>query len=126
MKLRNPLAQVRGLGSAKEGSGDWWKQRLTAVLLLPLSIWFLFAVAGLMVSDYADARFFLLQPWNGFLMMAFILTLIYHAMLGLQVIIEDYIHLRWLEIVLLITLKLASFLVALGSIYSLLRIVMGV
>lgn len=126
MKLRNPLAEVRGLGSAKEGPGDWWNQRLTAVLLLPLSIWFLFAVAELMVSDYADARFFLLQPWNAFLMMAFILTLIYHAMLGLQVIIEDYIHLRWLEVFLLVALKLASFLLALGSIYSLLRIVMGV
>ncbi len=125
MSLRDPLARVRGLGSAREGVGHWWAQRLSAILLVPLSIWFLVSASALVGAEYADARVFLAQPMNAFLMMAFVLTLLYHGMLGIQVVIEDYIHQRALELGLLIFVKLAAFLCALGTVYALIRITLG-
>lgn len=125
MSLRDPLARVRGLGSAREGVGHWWAQRLSAILLVPLSIWFLVSASALVGAEYADARVFLAQPLNAFLMMAFVLTLLYHGMLGIQVVIEDYIHQRALELGLLIFVKLAAFLCALGTVYALIRITLG-
>jgi succinate dehydrogenase / fumarate reductase, membrane anchor subunit len=125
MSLRDPLAKVRGLGSAREGVAHWWAQRLTAVLLIPLSIWFLCCVARFVGADYPDARVFLAQPLNAFLLMAFVVTLLYHGMLGVQVVIEDYIHTRALELGLQILVKLIVFLCALGTVYALIRITLG-
>lgn len=125
MSFQHPLAKVRGLGSAREGVAHWWAQRLTAILLVPLSIWFLWSVAPMVGAGYPDARVFLAQPLNAFLLMAFVLTLLYHGMLGLQVVIEDYIHQRALELSLQIVVKLAAFLCALGTVYALIRITLG-
>jgi succinate dehydrogenase / fumarate reductase, membrane anchor subunit len=125
MSLRHPLAKVRGLGSAREGVAHWWAQRLSAVLLIPLSIWFLCSVATFVGAGYPDARVFLAQPLNAFLLMAFVLTLLYHGMLGVQVVIEDYIHTRALELGLQIIVKLTVFLCALGTVYALIRITLG-
>jgi succinate dehydrogenase / fumarate reductase, membrane anchor subunit len=125
MSLRDPLARVRGHGSAKEGVAHWWAQRLSAILLIPLSIWFLYSAARMVGADYGDARVYLAQPLNAFLMMAFVLTLLYHGMLGIQVVVEDYIHQRALELGLQIVVKLAAFLCALGTVYALIRITLG-
>jgi succinate dehydrogenase / fumarate reductase membrane anchor subunit len=125
VSLRHPLAKVRGLGSAREGVAHWWAQRLTAVLLIPLSIWFISCAAAFVGADYADARVYLAQPLNAFLLMAFVLTLLYHGMLGLQVVIEDYIHQRALELGLQMVVKLSAFLCALGTVYALIRITLG-
>ena len=125
MSLRDPLARVRGLGSAREGVTHWWMQRLSAVLLIRLSVWFLLCVAPLVGAEYADARVYLAQPFNAFLMMAFVLTLLYHGMLGIQVVVEDYVHTRALELGLQIVVKLAAFLCALGTVYALIRITLG-
>jgi succinate dehydrogenase / fumarate reductase membrane anchor subunit len=125
MSLRDPLARVRGLGSAREGVAHWWMQRLSAVLLIPLSIWFLCCVAPLVGAEYGDARVYLAQPLNAFLMMAFVLTLLYHGMLGIQVVVEDYVHTRAVELGLQIVVKLAAFLCALGTVYALIRITLG-
>lgn len=125
MSLRDPLAQARGLGSAKDGTGHWWAQRVSSVMLLPLTLWFLFAAAALLRADYADARVYLAQPLNAFLLLAFLLAALYHAWLGLQVVIEDYVHIRAVEISLLLGVRLLAFFAALGAAFCLLRITMG-
>jgi succinate dehydrogenase / fumarate reductase, membrane anchor subunit len=125
MSLRDPLARVRGHGSAREGVAHWWAQRLSAVMLLPLCLWFLICVAPMLLADYPDARVYLAQPLNAFLLMALVLSVLYHGMLGLQVVIEDYIHTRALELGLQIVVKLGAFLCALGTVYALIRITLG-
>lgn len=125
MSLRTPLGRVRGLGSAKDGTNHWLAQRVSAVLLAPLSIWFLVCLWPVLGQNYADARVYLAQPMHAFLLLAFLLTLIYHALLGVQVVIEDYIHTRWLEVSLQVAIKLIAFLAALATAFALIRIVLG-
>ena len=125
MSLRHPLAAVRGMGSAKEGTHHWIVQRLTAVALLPLTAWFLIVALATLSSGYADARSFIAQPWNGVLMAALVLCAFYHAALGLQVVVEDYVHTRWLEVALQIGIKLLSFVAALASLLAIVRITLG-
>lgn len=125
MSLRTPLARVRGLGSAKDGTMHWWMQRVTAVLLVPLSLWLMFCALPMLGAGYADARVWLAQPLNAFLILALALTVIYHALLGVQVVIEDYIHTRWVEIVLLTAIRLLAFLAALATALAVVRIAVG-
>lgn len=125
MSLRTPLSQVRGLGSAKDGTSHWWMQRVTAVLLAPLSIWFMLCALPLLVADYADARVWLAQPLNAFLLLALVLAALYHALLGVQVVIEDYIHTRWVEVTLLTMIRLIAFLAALATSLAIVRIAVG-
>jgi succinate dehydrogenase / fumarate reductase membrane anchor subunit len=125
MSLRHPLAAVRGLGSAKEGTHHWIVQRITAVALMPLTVWFFVAALGTLAGSYADARSFLAQPWNGVLMAAFVLCLFYHAALGLQVVVEDYVHTRGLEVAMQIGIKLISVFAALASLLAIVRISLG-
>jgi succinate dehydrogenase / fumarate reductase membrane anchor subunit len=117
MSLRDPLAVARGLGSAKDGTGHWWTQRLTAVALLLLSPWF-----ALIGSDQATTRAALAQPFTASLLLAFIVSLFWHAQLGMQVIIEDYVH-GWLEVALQVAVKFAYTLATLASALALGRIV---
>jgi len=124
MTLRNPLAVARGLGSAKEGTGHFIAQRLTAVALVPLSIWFIWSALGHFGAGYADARSFVAQPLNASLMAAFVMMLFYHAQLGLQVVLEDYVH-GWLELTAQVLVKLACFFAALVSLLAIVRISLG-
>ena len=125
MKLRTPLGLVRGLGSAKSGTEHWWLQRVTAVALIPLSLWFIVAVLGLAGAPYAEASAWLASPLNATLTMAFVLAVFWHALLGLQVVIEDYVHCEPIKIVALVALRLAIFLLALLAGMSILRIFLG-
>jgi succinate dehydrogenase / fumarate reductase membrane anchor subunit len=125
MSLRHPLAAVRGLGSAKEGTHHWIVQRISAVALLPLTAWFFIVALGTMASGYADARSFIAQPWNSVLMAALVLSAFYHAALGLQVVVEDYVHTRWLEVALQIGIKLVCLAAALASLLAIVRITLG-
>jgi succinate dehydrogenase / fumarate reductase membrane anchor subunit len=93
-RLRHPWAVARGLGSAKEGVAHWWAQRVSAVALLFLVPWFVVTAVSLIGADHANARAFLAEPLNATLMLAFVLAVMWHARLGLQVVIEDYIHTR--------------------------------
>ena len=121
MSLRHPLAIARGLGSAKDGVGHWWLQRLTAMALLLLSPWFGWLVLGLMGADHFTVRQTLAQPLNASLLLAFVLSLFWHAQLGLQVVIEDYVH-GWLEIALQVAVKFACAFGALASVIAIGRI----
>ncbi|MFO0394469.1 MAG: succinate dehydrogenase, hydrophobic membrane anchor protein, partial [Lysobacteraceae bacterium] len=91
-RLRHPWAVARGLGSAKEGVAHWWAQRVSAAALLFLLPWLVITAVSLIGLDHANARAFLAEPMNATLMLAFVLAVTWHARLGLQVVIEDYIH----------------------------------
>ena len=88
--LRSPLSKVKGLGSAKEGTTHFWHQRLTALLLIPLVLWIGFSLAALPV-DHATLIAWIQQPLNTVLLVMLVLSTFYHAQMGLQVIIEDYV-----------------------------------
>ncbi|GLQ45481.1 succinate dehydrogenase membrane anchor subunit [Dyella lipolytica] len=123
--LRNPLKRARGLGSAQSGVGHWWTQRVTAAGLVLLGIWFVVLVLGLLHADYATARAAVAKPWNAVLLVAFLITAFWHAVLGLQVVIEDYVHTRWKEIFLLVAIKFLAVLGALAGALAVLRIALG-
>ncbi|MFA6985188.1 MAG: succinate dehydrogenase, hydrophobic membrane anchor protein [Arenimonas sp.] len=122
MNLRDPLAIARGLGSAKDGTQHWWVQRLTAVALLLLTPWFVWQVLGLIGADQYAVRETLGQPLNATLLLAYVLSMFWHAQLGMQVVIEDYVH-GWFEIALQITVKFAFAFGALASALAIGRIV---
>lgn len=108
MSLQSPLARVLGLGSAKEGVEHWWWQRLTAVALVPLGLWFAVAVIALVGADHGTAREWVTRPLNVVLLIAFSASLLHHAQLGLQVVIEDYIHHEPVKLILLLAVKFAA------------------
>ena len=123
--LQNPLKRARGLGSAQFGVSHWWTQRVTAVGLILLGLWFVILVLGLLHADYATARATVAKPWNAVLLVAFIVTAFWHAVLGLQVVIEDYVHTRWKEIFLMVAIKFLAVLGALAGALAVLRIALG-
>jgi succinate dehydrogenase / fumarate reductase, membrane anchor subunit len=123
--LRNPLKRARGLGSAQFGVGHWWTQRVTAAGLILLGLWFVVLVLGLLHADYATARATVAKPWNAVLLVAFIVTAFWHAVLGLQVVIEDYVHTRWKEIFLMVAIKFLAVLSVLAGALAVLRIALG-
>ena len=94
MTLQTPLAKVRHLGAAKEGANHWWWQRLTAILLVPLSLWFVGSLWSIVVggADRDALVDWLSGPVAAVLMLLFLGATFYHLKLGLQVVIEDYVH----------------------------------
>lgn len=125
MSMRNPLATARGRGSAKSGVHHWFAQRLTAVLLVALVGWLFYALLALAGADYEAARAFLARPLNAALAILLLVALFYHAMLGLQVVIEDYVHAPATELVLHFLTRAGAWLgMAVGAVY-ILKIALG-
>lgn len=120
-----PLLRARGLGSAKDGVGHWWIQRVTAVALIPLTTWLLLALALLGDSDYATLIAWVARPVNAILLIATALAVFWHGSLGLQVIIEDYIGTKGLQLALILTVKFINILCAIASIFAVLKIALG-
>ncbi|MGH6892464.1 MAG: succinate dehydrogenase, hydrophobic membrane anchor protein [Dongiaceae bacterium] len=120
--LRSELGRVRGLGSAKEGVQHWWMQRVTAIVLIPLSLWFVAEIVFLTDVDHATAIQWLGSPLTLGLMSLFLIALIYHAVLGLQVVIEDYIHAKPAKLILLLAIQFAGFALATAGIVAMLMI----
>lgn len=120
--LRHPIKVARGLGSSQSGVGHWWTQRVTAAALVVLVIWFVLTVLGLLHADYATARAAVAQPWNALLLIAFVITLFWHAALGLQVVVEDYVHTHWRAVCLQLAIRFLAVLGALASVLAVLRI----
>jgi len=120
--LRTPLARVLGHGSAKEGVGHWWTQRLTAVALVPLTVWFVLGLFSLPSLDYATAHGWLAGPWNSIGALLLVLTLAWHSSLGVQVVIEDYVHDHALKVIALVVSKFAHVVLAAVGALALLRI----
>ena len=116
--LRDPIAIARGLGSAKDGTGHWWLQRLSSVALLLLTPWFLVLMLRMVGAEHYEVRAAIAQPLNASLLVAWLLSLFWHAQLGLQVVAEDYVH-GWSEWTIQI---LARFLCAAGAIAGVLAV----
>ncbi len=125
MSLRTPIKTARGLGSAKDGVHHWWMQRLTALALAPLVIWFVFAIASLSGSDYETVRAWVSQPFTTVMLVLLIAVVFYHAQLGLQVVIEDYISAKAPQLTALIVVKFLAALMAVVGIVAVLRIAFG-
>lgn len=121
--LRHPIATARGLGSGKDGVHHWWLQRVTAVALALLTPWFIYSVLGLIGKDYATVRLSLAQPVTASLLLIYVLALFWHARLGLQVVIEDYIHQRGAEVALQLAVKLVYVFAAVLSVVAIGRLV---
>jgi succinate dehydrogenase / fumarate reductase, membrane anchor subunit len=120
--LRSDLGRVRGLGSAKEGVHHWWWQRISAIALIPLSLWFVAEVVFLTDVDRATAIQWLGSPVTLGLMSLFLVALVYHAVLGLQVVVEDYIHAKPAKLILLLFIQFAGFALATAGIVAMLLI----
>ena len=124
-RYRTPLKDVRGLGSAKEGTHHFIVQRLTALALIVLTCWFLYFVLGLMKADYLTAADAVAKPWNAILLVAFLVTMFWHAQLGIQVVIEDYVHSHGLALTAQIAVRFICILGALASVFAEVRIALG-
>jgi succinate dehydrogenase / fumarate reductase membrane anchor subunit len=122
VNLRDPLATARGLGTAKDGVGHWWLQRTTAVALMLLTPWFAWFALGLAGGDQVAVREAVARPMTASLLTAFVLSLLWHAQLGLQVVVEDYVH-GWREIALQIAIKFACGFAAIAALLAIARIV---
>ena len=124
-RYRTPLKNASGLGSAKEGVGHFVVQRLTAIALIFLSCWFLYFVIGLIGADYVNATAAVARPWNAVLMVAFLVSTFWHAQLGMQVVIEDYVHSHGLALTAQIAVRFVCILGALASVFAVVRIALG-
>ena len=121
---RTPLARARGLGSAKDGVGHWWVQRLTAIALIPLVVWFAVSLVMLSGADYAIVRAWIGSP---LVMVLLILTIgvgLHHGQLGMQVVLEDYTDGAW-RVALIVLVKFIAVVFGLGAIVAILRIGFG-
>ena len=124
-RYRTPLKQVRGLGSAKEGTQHFFVQRMTALALIVLACWFLYFVVSLMQADYLTASDAVARPWNATLLIAFLVAMFWHAQLGVQVVIEDYVHSHGLALAAQIAVRFLCILGALASVFAVVIIALG-
>lgn len=120
--LVNPLAKVRGLGSAKSGTHHWWLQRVTAVLLVPFSVWLMASLIGLSGAEYSVVRAWIGHPLHSVLLVFLFATLFIHAALGCQVILEDYVSCEASRLVAVTLVKIACIGLFLASTLAILRI----
>jgi succinate dehydrogenase / fumarate reductase membrane anchor subunit len=120
MSMVNPLARARGLGSAKGGVHHWYAQRASAILLVFLVGWLVYSMFTLAGTGHAEAVEFISSPINAAFLIVLLVTLFYHAMLGLQVVIEDYVHQAAVEVILLLLTRAGAYIgMAIGIVYVL-------
>jgi succinate dehydrogenase, hydrophobic membrane anchor protein len=126
MTLRNPLGSARGLGSAKEGVHHHWATLVTAIGLIPLSLWFVISLICLAGADYATFKGWLSKPFNASLFVLTVLLVVYHAQLGVQMVIEDYVHGEGKKFGSLVATKLFAAFLAVFMTVSILKVAVGV
>ncbi len=124
MDYRSPLAKVHGLGSAKTGTSHWWMQRVSAVVLIPLSYWLMTFLTLSFHAPYQAMVAWLIAPVNTVCIIAWILAAFYHAALGLQVVIEDYVAAEGIKIIAVWTVNISFFMLVLAALVSVFRILM--
>jgi succinate dehydrogenase / fumarate reductase membrane anchor subunit len=124
-RMRSPLGRAIGLGSAKEGVEHWLAQRITAIALLPLSLWFVSAVISLVGADLETVQNWVSQPLAAILLVLLLIAMFYHLALGIQVVIEDYVHTELARLGLVVVVRLLSFGFAVAGIFAVLSIAFG-
>lgn len=124
-RFRSPLGRAMGLGSAKAGFGHWWTERVTAIALVPLSVWFVASLIAHSGSDYEAFIDWLGAPVTAGLMILLLIALFWHAALGLQVVIEDYVH-SGAKVWALLATRFVCFVLAMAGIVATLRVAIGV
>ena len=122
--MRSPLGRALGLGSARDGVEDWWLERVSAVALVPLTIWFTVLIVVHTGDDYAALIAWLRTPLTTTLMVLLLIALFYHSALGLQVVIEDYVH-SGIKIPLLVGMRFGCLALAVAGIVAILKIALG-
>jgi succinate dehydrogenase / fumarate reductase membrane anchor subunit len=118
--MRSPLGRAIGLGSAKEGVAHWWRQRVSALALVPLTVWFVIAVIGLIGADHAAFVAWVRNPMTTVFIVLLLIATFYHTALGLQVVIEDYVHGEVMRFSALLLMRLLCILFALRGILAVL------
>jgi succinate dehydrogenase / fumarate reductase, membrane anchor subunit len=124
-RMRSPLGRAIGLGSAKEGVEHWWAQRITAIALVPLTLWFVIAIIGLVGADLEAVQDWVGRPLPAILLMLLLIAIFYHVSLGLQVAIEDYVHPELAKLGLVILVRLLCFAFAVAGIFAVLSLALG-
>lgn len=123
--LRTPLHRVEGLGSAKSGTAHFWQQRVTATALVPLSVWFVASALAYVGAEQGAVAAFFAEPAEAILMFLFIVAAVHHMSLGLQVIIEDYIHQEGVKLTLIVLNRFASWGIGAAAGFALLKLAVG-
>jgi len=123
MDYKTPLARAKGLGSAKSGTGHWWMQRITAVALIPLSFWLLEFLGLSLTAPYQQTVDWLASPVNTVCIVAWIAAAFYHAALGLQVVLEDYVAAEGAKIISIWAVNLAFLFLAITALLAVFRVV---
>lgn len=123
--LRSPLNRARGLGSAKDGLHHWWAQRLTALALIPLVIWFAISLVMLSGADYGMVRAWIASPVAMVLLILTIAIGLHHGQLGMQVVIEDYVHNDGVKLALIVAVRFLAVLFGLAAVVAIMRIGFG-
>ncbi len=125
MSLRSPLGQVLGRGAAKEGVHHWWVQRLTAVALVPLAIWFVVSLLSLPTLSYPAVSAWMGQTWTAVLLILFVLSAAWHSQLGVRVVVEDYVHGRGMRTVALALVTYLHVLAAAAGVFAVIKVALG-
>jgi len=120
--MRSTLGRVRGLGSSHHGVGHWWAQRLTAVALVPLVLWFVVSALSMVGADYETFRAWVGSFGNAVLLILLTIALFHHAQLGIQVVIEDYVHGETVKVTGLILTKFVAVLAGVSTVLAILKV----
>ena len=125
MSLRTPLGRVRGLGSAKSGTHHWWHQRLTALALIPLAVWFIVSLLIYTGAGYVEVTGWLASPVVAGIMILLIIATFYHLKLGVQVVVEDYVHAESLKTAMVIVVNAGCLVLGLATVLAVLKLWLG-
>ncbi len=120
--FKSPLGRARGLGSAKDGTHHWWAQRVTSLLLAPLVLWFVIALVSMSTADYGTVTSWLAQPAVAIATVLLLVATFYHAALGCQVIMEDYIGHEGVRLAGILLVNLLCLVLGAASVFSVLKL----